>query len=270
MLAAHRQIRLPAEQDFSPTWPSASPTISWTPPARQRQTIGNVIARADELLRRELPGRGADPGRHQQLYGGDRGQAAEDPGLSHGGGQSCFDQRVPEEINRKIVDHIADINLTYSANRTREPAARRTQARYGHQDGQPDDGGAPSLCRPDRKKPHPRPARAEPTRIFPGQPRTAKKYGTAEPAEDRRHPRRAGGDLWLSGHPVDTFPRTRSRSTTKWQVRFRPLVRPAKPFGFTDYAALQCSAFAVLLDSEKRAQKTSILSFPALNPQGDA
>ena len=73
-----------------------------------------VIAKSERSARRGDTGCGADPGRYEQLPGGSCGQTEKIPVFHMEAGNRCFDERVPEEINRRIVDHISDINLPYS------------------------------------------------------------------------------------------------------------------------------------------------------------
>ena len=107
------------------------------------ETIGKVIIAVDKVL-----GEGASPRRLLVL--GDTNSCLsvipakrrQIPIFHMEAGNRCFDQRVPEEINRRIVDHTADINLPYSAHRPRLSAARRAARRPRDQDRQPDVRGA--------------------------------------------------------------------------------------------------------------------------------
>ena len=95
------------------------------------ETIGKVIIAVDEVLGEVQPEARADPRRHQLLPGRDPGQAPAIPIFHMEAGNRCFDQRVPEEINRRIVDHIADVNLHLQRHRARIPAARGHCRRTG-------------------------------------------------------------------------------------------------------------------------------------------
>jgi len=79
------------------------------------ETIGNVITRADQLLRQEAPEAVLILGDTNSCLAAIAAKRLKIPVFHMEAGNRCFDQRVPEEINRKIVDHISDINLTYSA-----------------------------------------------------------------------------------------------------------------------------------------------------------
>ncbi len=76
-------------------------------------TIGNTIAKADVVLEKERPEAVLVVG-EPTVAGGDPGQAPAHSDFSHGSRNRCFDMRVPEEINRRIVDHVSDINLCYT------------------------------------------------------------------------------------------------------------------------------------------------------------
>src|SRR5690242_15306839 len=78
-------------------------------------TIGNIIARADELLAREKPDAFLVLGDTNSALAAYPAKRRKVPIFHMEAGNRCFDQRVPEEINRKIVDHLADVNLPYSS-----------------------------------------------------------------------------------------------------------------------------------------------------------
>lgn len=179
-------------------------------------------------------------------------------------GNRCFDQRVPEEINRRIVDHTADVNLTYSA------IARE----YLLREGLPPDlvikTGSPML----EVLTHYRP-RIDASNILARLDLTEGGYFlvSAHREENIESPHSFAKLVGVlntvaedHGLPVivSTHPRLQNRIDATGTT-FHPVVRLLKPRGFHDYVKLQISSRAVLSDSGTINEESSILNFPALN-----
>lgn len=179
-------------------------------------------------------------------------------------GNRCFDQRVPEESNRKIVDHIADINLTYSS------IAREYLLREGLPADRIIKTGSPMFEVLTKYLPA-----IEKSDILH---RLNLKKGeyfvvSAHREENINNPKNFTGLIETLnviaekyGYPVivSTHPRTRKMLEEK-KVTVNSLVQFLKPLGFTDYNALQVNSFAVLSDSGTISEESSILNFRALN-----
>ena len=181
-------------------------------------------------------------------------------------GNRCFDQRVPEESNRKIVDHISDINLCYS------DIAREYLLREGLPPDQVIKTGSPMLEVLTEQMPKVRRAAAK----------VLKKMGVAkgkyfvvsahreENIAEERHFLSLVDCLneiaatYRLPIIVSTHPRTRKMIEAKG-VKFNKLVKLMKPMGLTEYLALQLNAKTVLSDSGTISEESSILGFKALN-----
>lgn len=232
--------------------------------ATSAETIGNVIARADQLLREERPQAVLILGDTNSCLAAISAKRLRIPVFHMEAGNRCFDMRVPEEINRKIVDHTADINLTYSG------IARENLLREGLPPDMVIKTGSPML----EVLEHYRDKIAQ-SDVVGRLGLEAGKYFVVSTHREENVDRRESftkiirilDDLAETyGFPVilSTHPRTKKR-IDEWQVEFHPLVRIAKPFGFTDYIALQSASRAVLSDSGTITEEASILNFPALN-----
>jgi UDP-N-acetylglucosamine 2-epimerase (non-hydrolysing) len=179
-------------------------------------------------------------------------------------GNRCFDERVPEEINRRIVDHSADINLPYS------DIARS----YLLAEGLPPDRviktGSPMF----EILAHHREAidasdALKAMEVAPNGYFLVSAHREENVDSEPQLCRLAGSlNAVAKAHKlpilVSTHPRTRNR-IEQFGLSFDPLIRLLKPFGFLDYNALQMHARAVLSDSGTISEESSILNFPALN-----
>ena len=228
------------------------------------QAIGNLIIAVDQVL--------ADVQPEAMLVLGDTNSCLsvipakrrKIPIFHMEAGNRCFDQRVPEETNRRIVDHTADVNLTYS-----------TIARdYLLREGLPPDlivkTGSPMF----EVLTHYRP-RIDASDVLTQLELTEDGYFvvSAHREENIESPQSFGKlvDVLNAlaqdyGLPVivSTHPRTQKRIDATGAT-FHPLVRLLKPLGFYDYVKLQLSSRASLSDSGTINEESSILNFPALN-----
>ena len=179
-------------------------------------------------------------------------------------GNRCFDQRVPEESNRKIVDHISDINLTYS------DIAREYLLNEGFPADQIIKTGSPMFEVLDHYM-----ADILRSDVLQRLKLEEQKYFVVSShREENVNSERNFSALMKTlnliaeeyGLPiiVTTHPRTRKMIESK-NIMMKPEVQFLKPLGFTDYNALQMKAKVVISDSGTISEESSILNFPALN-----
>lgn len=179
-------------------------------------------------------------------------------------GNRCFDQRVPEETNRKIVDHISDINLTYSS------IAREYLLREGLSADRIIKTGSPMF----EVLTHYRPfiersdvlakLNLEKEKFFVVSSHREENINSDKNFQGLVDSLNAIAETYQLPVIVSTHPRTRNMLEKK-QVKVRPEVQFLKPLGFHDYNALQMNAYAVLSDSGTISEESSILNFRALN-----
>lgn len=228
------------------------------------ETIGNVIIAVDRVLAEVQPEALLVLGDTNSCMAVIPAKRRKIPTFHMEAGNRCFDMRVPEEINRRIVDHTADINLTYST------IARDYLLREGLSPDQVIKTGSPMYEVLNHYL-----AKIEQSDVLTRLKLEAGKFFVVsvhreENVDSDKNFLRLVETLntvaETYGYPVivSTHPRTQKR-VDALQVVFHPQVQLLKPLGFTDYNKLQLSAKAVLSDSGTINEESSILNFPALN-----
>ncbi len=228
------------------------------------QTIGQVISKVDDLFASEKPEAILVLGDTNSCLAVIPAKRRKIPIFHIEAGNRCFDERVPEEINRKIVDHISDINLVYS------DIARGNLLREGLPTNRIIKIGSPMFEVLNYYSPQ-----INNSNILKDIQVSSGKYFLVsahreENIESENLFRKFENilnvvvDKYNLPVIVSTHPRTRKR-INEIGLKTNPLIRLNKPFGFFDYMHLQMNAKAVLSDSGTITEESSILNFPALN-----
>ncbi len=229
------------------------------------ETIGNVITRSDALIRRESPDALLLLGDTNSCLAAISAKRLKVPIFHMEAGNRCFDLRVPEEINRKIVDHISDINLTYTEH------ARRYLLDEGLRPETVMKTGSPMR----EVLTHYRPL-IEASGVLSDLSLESRKYfvvsGHREENVDHetmflqfRQTLNALAERYQMPVIVSTHPRTRKRfEALPAGDGLHQQVRLMKPLGFPDYVRLQQEAYCVVSDSGTITEESSLLDFPAV------
>ena len=227
-------------------------------------TIGNLITSVDNVLAKIQPEAMLVLGDTNSCLSVIPAKRRKVPIFHMEAGNRCFDQRVPEEINRRIVDHTADINLTYSS------IAREYLLREGLSPDQVIKTGSPMY-----EVLHYYLPQIQASTILSSNSLVAEEYFVVSAHREENIESEQSFNKLVAvlnavaeDHSlpvvVSTHPRTQKRIDATG-INFHPEVRLLKPLGFNDYVNLQIQAKAVLSDSGTINEESSILNFPALN-----
>ena len=232
--------------------------------ASAAETIGQIIIKVDPILEREKPEALLILGDTNSCLSSIPAKRRKIPIFHMEAGNRCFDQRVPEETNRKIVDHISDINLTYSS------IAREYLLREGLPPERVIKTGSPMfevLSFYEEK--------INQSQIMKKLDLSEMDYFVVSAHREENIDSEENfarlvsvlnglADTYGKRIIVSTHPRTRKMFEVKGTV-LNNKIELLKPLGFFDYVYLQKNAYAVLSDSGTITEESSILNFPALN-----
>ena len=232
--------------------------------ATAAETIGQVIVATDKVIEQHQPDAMLLLGDTNSCLAAIAAKRRKVPIFHMEAGNRCFDFRVPEEINRRIVDHTADINLTYSH------IAREYLLREGLPPDQIIVTGSPMR---EVLQHYAEGIKASDVLLHLNLKPAQYIVVSSHREENVDAPERlakvfdilnALAERYNEPVIVSTHPRTRKRAETSG-LQSHPLVQFLKPFGFLDYIKLQTQARAVVSDSGTITEESSILNFPAIN-----
>ncbi|HWV74713.1 MAG TPA: UDP-N-acetylglucosamine 2-epimerase (non-hydrolyzing) [Pseudosphingobacterium sp.] len=228
------------------------------------ETIGNILINIDPLLEKTKPDAFLVLGDTNSCLCAIPAKKRHIPIFHMEAGNRCFDQRVPEETNRKIVDHISDINLTYSS------IAREYLLREGISADRVIKTGSPMFEVLNHYLPQIHASGIvnklglKKHQYFVVSSHREENISSEKNFKALIDSLNCIAETYRLPIIVSTHPRTRNM-IDKQQIEIRAEVQFLKPLGFHDYNSLQINSLAVLSDSGTISEESSILNFPALN-----
>ena len=228
------------------------------------ETIGQVIIQADKVLGKEAP-------EAVMLYGDTNSCLAviaakrrKIPVFHMEAGNRCFDQRVPEELNRKVLDHLSDINLVLTEHARRyliaEGIPPETIIKTGSHMREVLDFYMPKIKSSNILKE----LNLDSNRFFIVSIHREENVDSPDNLMDLVESLNGLAEAYSYPVIVSTHPRTKIRLDSLPNKKLNPLVQFSKPFGFFDYNKLQMEAFCVVSDSGTIAEEGSLLNLPAI------
>lgn len=232
--------------------------------ATATETVGQILIKIDPLLETENPDAFLVLGDTNSCLCAIPAKKRHIPIFHMEAGNRCFDQRVPEETNRKIVDHISDVNLTYS------DIAREYLLREGLSADRIIKTGSPMFEVLNHYLPSIQSSdvlqrlRLEEGKFFVVSSHREENINSEKNFQGLMDSLNLIAEKYDYPIIVSTHPRTRNMIEKK-NIQMHKNVQFLKPLGFSDYNALQMKSFAVLSDSGTISEESSVLNFRALN-----
>jgi UDP-N-acetylglucosamine 2-epimerase (non-hydrolysing) len=228
------------------------------------KTIAEVIAKSDEIFEKEKPDALLLYGDTNTCLAVIAAKRRKIPVFHMEAGNRCFDQRVPEELNRKVLDHLSDINMVLTEHARRyliaEGIRPETIIKTGSHMEEVLDYYMPRIQASDVLQ---REALEE-GKFFIVSTHREENVDTPAILRDLLETLHALADTYQYPIIVSTHPRTRKRLEALGESLEHPLIHFVKPFGLLDYIKLQMSAFCILSDSGTITEEASLLNLPAI------
>lgn len=228
------------------------------------QTIGNVIAKADEVFVAGRPDALLLLGDTNSCLAAYPAKRRRIPIFHMEAGNRCFDQRVPEEINRKMIDHLSDINLPYTEHARRYLLAENIKPETVIKTGSPMKEVITHYRSQIDASGILRQLQLEQGKYLVISAHREENIDSAVNFSDLLDTLKAIADKYDLPLIFSTHPRTRKRMEDMAIQGLDNRIRFLKPLGFLDYVKLQMNAFCVVSDSGTITEESSILNFPAI------
>ena len=228
------------------------------------ETMGNVLSKTYDLIKEVNPDAFLILGDTNSALGAISAKRCKVPIFHMEAGNRCFDENLPEEINRKIVDHISDVNLPYTEH------ARRYLLNEGLKPEQTFVTGSPMKEVLDKYREQIYNSNIlnelglEKNKYFLVSAHREENIDNEETFFELMNSLNKIAETYNLPVIYSTHPRT-AKFIEKRKFKFHPLVRNLKPFGFFDYCNLQLNSYCVLSDSGTLAEESGILGFPAIS-----
>jgi len=228
-------------------------------------SVGEIILKSGEVLRKENPDAVLVLGDTNSCLAAYMAKRLHIPVFHMEAGNRCFDFNVPEEINRRIIDHIADFNLVYTEHARRHLISEGLPHRRIYLTGSPMKEVL-DYYMPKIKQ----------SSVLESLKLTAKRYFVISTHREENVDNQDNlnkilyilnklAEVYNLQVIVSTHPRTSKRLEKLTDIEMNPLIRFLKPFGFLDYVYLQMNALCVLSDSGTISEESSLLNFPAIS-----
>jgi len=228
------------------------------------ETIANVIVKSDEVMAKEQPDAVLLYGDTNSCISVISAKRRKIPIFHMEAGNRCFDQRVPEEINRKIVDHLSDINMPLSEHARRYLVAEGLRPETIIKTGSPMKEVLEFHKFEIELNDILEREKLEKGNYFIVSVHREENVDSEKNFRDLLDSLSAIVDKYGKKVIVSTHPRTRKKLEAMGFVNNNPMIEFMKPFGFLEYIKLQMNAFCVISDSGTITEESSILHFPAI------
>ncbi len=228
------------------------------------QTIARVIEKSDEVMEKENPDAILLYGDTNSCLSVISAKRRKIPVFHMEAGNRCFDERVPEELNRKVLDHLSDINLVLTEHARRyliaEGIRPETIIKTGSHMREVLDFYLPKILQSDILKQ----VGLQTNEYFIVSAHREENVDTPANLLDLVETLNALAETYQYPVIVSTHPRTRKRLDDLKLATLNPLIQFSKPFGFFDYIKLQMEAYCVVSDSGTITEEASLLNLPAI------